>query len=149
MVQRLAGYKSVMKKNGLAEKIKAIGYDVEKMSCIRLIRKFLVANKSTDAVFFATNYLTLSGLEALKELQIRVSQDLGVIVFDDNTNFELFEPSISAVAQPIVEIGEKVTKIMLDLLENRDRQNLQQLVLKTSLQIRSSSVNLQAVKIGA
>ena len=149
MAQRIAGYKEAMQKNGFTENIKAIDYDIEKFNCIRLIKKFLLSNKHTEAVFFATNYLALSGLEAIKELNLRVSQDLGVIVFDDNTNFELFNPSVSAVAQPIIKIGEKVTDIMLDLLETSDSHSFRQVVLKTKLEPRDSSVNSLLLKLKA
>ncbi|MFA6086784.1 LacI family DNA-binding transcriptional regulator [Mucilaginibacter sp.] len=146
MTERADGYAAAMKKYHLPEKVKAIGYEVEKSQCVQIIKKFLLANKNTDAFFFTTNYLALSGLQAIKELGLTISKNIGVIVFDDNTNFELFDPSISAVAQPIQEIGEQVTRIMLAILQGAPISEFETIILKTKLNLRSSSQNCRALK---
>jgi len=141
MEERTNGYLKAIDDAGLVKKIKQIPYDQEKPKCVEVIRKFLAGQKATDAVFFSTNYLALSGIEAIRQLGLRVAEDIGIIVFDDNTNFELFSPSISAVAQPVKQIGEQVTQIMLNRLQSNTQAGFERVVLKTTLIARESTVN--------
>jgi LacI family transcriptional regulator len=141
MEERTNGYLKAIDDAGLAKKIKQIPYDLEKTKCVEVIRKFLAGQKTIDAVFFSTNYLALSGIEAIRQLGLRIAEDIGIIVFDDNTNFELFSPSISAVAQPVKQIGEQVTQIMLNRLQANTQAGFERVVLKTTLIARESTVN--------
>jgi LacI family transcriptional regulator len=81
-------------------------------------------------------------LEAIKELEITVGKDIGVAVFDDNNNLALFSPAITAVAQPIREIGMQVTKILIDQLQDDHMINSQNILLNTRLIVRDSSAPL-------
>jgi LacI family transcriptional regulator len=76
-------------------------------------------SNETDTVFFTTNYLAESGLEAIRNLKLRIPEDLGIVVFDDDKLFRLFNPTITAIAQPIVEISEHVIRLMLMLLSGK------------------------------
>lgn len=139
MMQRMDAYTAVMKKHHLPKKIKAIPYNLDKITCMQLIKTFLTNNPDADAVFFATNYLALSGLGALKELKLSIGNDIGVLVFDDSDMFDLFNPSITAIAQPVAEIGATITNVLLGhLLPGRELE-YQQVMLKTELVPRASS----------
>ena len=95
-----------------------------------------------DAVFFATNYLADAGLEAIQNLGIKISKDLGVIVFDDYNLFRLFTPSITAVAQPIQSISENVINILLKRLSDTNKVHEKKtVVVPTNLIIRNSAKN--------
>jgi LacI family transcriptional regulator len=69
-----------------------------------------------------------------------VGKNIGVVVFDDINNFSLFTPAITAVAQPIREIGLQVSKILLDQLQDDHMIDSQNILLKTKLIVRESTV---------
>jgi len=46
-----------------------------------------------------------------------VSRDLSVIGFDDIRFAQCSEPPLTTVAQPMREIGERLVRLILDLLE--------------------------------
>jgi LacI family transcriptional regulator len=72
-----------------------------------------------------------------------VPEDVAVISFDDYDVFELYTPSITAIAQPIEEIADNVITILLNKMNTTapNRKN-QQITLHTELKLRgSSSVN--------
>jgi LacI family transcriptional regulator len=104
------------------------------------IKLFLQTNPQVDAILFATNYLAISGLEAIKQLGLSVPRDIAVIGFDDNTHFSLFSPSITAVAQPVQEISDQVMQQLMGCLTGNEKApEKKTIVLQTKLIIRESS----------
>jgi LacI family transcriptional regulator len=142
MRDRLNGYHHAVSENKLTPYVKVIGFDLkpdqEKIAVE--IKQFLQENPQVDAVLFATNYLAISGLEAIKQLGLSIPNDMAVIGFDDNTHFSLFSPSITAVAQPIQEISDQVMhQLMACLTGNEKLPEKKTIVLQTKLLIRESS----------
>jgi LacI family transcriptional regulator len=74
--------------------------------------------KGLDALFFATNYLGVFGIEALKKVKIKIPYDMAVVSFDDNDLFRLFTPSITVAAQPIREIAVAAIDLLLALIQS-------------------------------
>jgi LacI family transcriptional regulator len=74
--------------------------------------------KSTDldAVFFATNYLGIAGLECLQKLNIAIPDQMGVASFDDHDLFRLYKPPVSVVAQPVEDLANKAIDLLLLLM---------------------------------
>jgi LacI family transcriptional regulator len=138
MKERLEGYKKAVAEYGLKTYIKKVRFCNDAEELTKKILAFLQANTELDAVFFATNYLGISGLNAIRTMNMEISSRFGIVSFDDHDLFRLFSPAITVVAQPIEEISEKLINI---LLENMSGDNLkhEKLVLPTQLIIRQST----------
>jgi len=86
--------------------------DGGKKEAIEKIKTYL-KTESPEAVVFATNYIGIHGLQAIKELKLKIPDDLAVICFDDNEVFDLCTPSITAISQPIEDIARTAVKILM------------------------------------
>jgi LacI family transcriptional regulator len=142
MRDRLNGYHQAINENGHAPLVKMISFDLkpDQEKITQEVKHFLEANPQIDAILFATNYLAISGLEALKQLGLLVPGDIAVIGFDDNTHFSLFSPSITAVAQPVQEISDQVMQQLMACLTGTEKApEKKTIVLQTKLIIRESS----------
>lgn len=139
MRDRQTGYEKMMEDNGRPTLVKRIIYHDKKEHCINEIEGFLKENQTLDAVFFATNYIAENGLEAMRNIGLKIPTDLAVIVFDDYTLFRLYSPAITAVSQPISEIADHVVDLMLSRLGSSDQIAPRKVVLKTKLVVRSST----------
>ena len=141
MQDRKEGYKDALKRIKGIPNIKEVAYHEDKDKVIQEIEDFLKSNKHLDAVFFATNYIAESGLEAVRNLGLRIPADIGIIVFDDHNLYRLFSPSITAISQPIKEIATNTIALMLQLLEDADIniKEKKNISLKSSLIVRESS----------
>lgn len=53
-------------------------------------------------------------MEYLNEMNINIPLDVAMVSFDDIDLFRLSCPTITAVAQPVEEIGESAVNILLD-----------------------------------
>lgn len=139
---RLSGYEKATIEHGLKPNTLQIPFnEIIKGRGKVYIKNFLEQDPDLDAMFFATNYLAQSGLEVLKETNPRLIKDLGIIAFDDNDMFKIYDPSITSVSQPLVEISTKLMEVMLPLLKKKDvTETSHKIVLKTELIIRESSL---------
>jgi LacI family transcriptional regulator len=106
------------------------------------IEQFMQQNRQMDALFFATNYLAISGIEVLGRLKIKIGEEMGIVVFDDNDLFRIHQPTISAIAQPVHEMSKQ---LILTLLEHMNGNGLKQIynpqkhILPATLIKRASS----------
>ena len=85
------------------------------------------------------NHIALACLEVFNELEIRVPHALAFISFDDVDVFRFYQPSITAVAQPVDEIGEVAFSELMSLInKTRPDDNPLKIELPTKLVIRRS-----------
>ncbi|MBS9524903.1 LacI family DNA-binding transcriptional regulator [Litoribacter ruber] len=118
MTDRMDGYLDALIESDLRPVVKEVDYDnFNSDGIIRDIEKFIVTNDQLDAIFFTTNYLTISGLKAIKRLKRSIPEDLAIVAFDDNVLFSLFDPPITALVQPIEDLSKNLMEIILPQLK--------------------------------
>lgn len=136
--ERFLGYKKAIEDHGLEYNDKLvlrIPFNQPEEETVAQI-KSLLASEKIDAILFATNYLALSGLTAVKELNKVINEDLFIIAYDDRDIFKLHSPQISAIEQPLEAIAENVTKLILKELSSKSISNDHQVILPTKLILR-------------
>src|SRR5690606_16010307 len=118
-----------------------VSYNLDQEQTIQHIEDFLKRKNNLDAVIFSTNYLGVSGLRAIKRLGLKVPEDLAVLSFDDHILFDLHQPSISCIAQPVEEMSDRLINILLKKLSSSKsaEKNIEQLRLPAQLIIREST----------
>lgn len=142
MQQRLDGFANALKKHGLPsgkQVIKRLPFDLDRPGFTKEISKYLQDNPELDAVFFATNYLGIYGIESIRSLGLHIGTDIGMVSFDDHDIFRLHSPAITCVAQPIEEIGKQLIQILMEELDQATGTP-RQIVLPLELRKRESSV---------
>ena len=140
MQDRLRGYEQAIEEAGLPLHVKEIGFNQNPENIVRRIIDFLQRNVKLDAIFFATNYLGISGLKAIRTLDLEIPDEIAVIAFDDHDLFELHKPAITAIYQPVDQISNQVINILLDKMNSASKQKREQnLVLPTEMIIREST----------
>ncbi|ERJ58587.1 LacI family DNA-binding transcriptional regulator [Sphingobacterium paucimobilis] len=128
---RMEGYKEAvcgLEKKMLVEKIVREQPEEE---TIQQIRAFIAENQ-LDGVLFATNYLALSGLKAIKRYNLPIDK---LVSFDENALFSLVEPAVSAISQNIPVIARQVVDILINEINGKS-EGLVQVVVPCELIIR-------------
>lgn len=143
MNDRLQGYLKAVEERKQKALVQKLPYQLSHdLAAEEMVRKFLKQHPALDAILFATNYLAINGLKAITGMGLTVPDDIGVVGFDDNTHFNLFSPSITAVAQPIREISEEVVKQLIDALSDAEESKKRRMViLPVKLVVRNSSIS--------
>ena len=141
MQQRLEGFNAALKKHGLPagkNVIKRLPFDLDRPGYTQEITKYLQNNRELDAVFFATNYLGICGIESIRSLGLQIGAELGMVSFDDHDIFRLLSPAVTCVAQPVEEIGRTLIRILMEELDETS-EAARQVVLPLELRERESS----------
>ena len=142
MLDRARGYRDAVAAAGLQSNILELPFEsIQSAEGKQRITELLTGSNEIDSVFFSTNYLTQTSLEIIKDIDPKLIYDLGIVTFDDNEFFKINNPSITAVAQPLQEMGEELMRIMFKLLKANGKEEvpLMQSVLHAELIPRDSS----------
>lgn len=113
-------------------------YHSNEQNRIAAVVEFFQKNKEIDAVIFLTNYMGLTGLQAFKDMGIRIPQDISVVSFDDHDSFKLHTPTITVIEQPIKEIAVKSIQLLMSQMTDMEVYKVEKSLKKGKLIIRES-----------
>lgn len=102
---------------------------------------FLSLPDPPDAIFATEDFTALGVIKELKERNIRIPEDFGVIGFANEQFGEHITPTLSTVDQQTIQMGRSALSLLLDLINNRGDSGLQgqRIVLEPLLICRDSS----------
>jgi LacI family transcriptional regulator len=89
------------------------------------------------ALFTADGLMSAGAIDAITALEIAIPADLSLICFDDLDWMTFLRPGVTAVAQPLTEMGEAAARLMLDSLATGEPPH-EHLVLHAKLVWRGS-----------
>lgn len=131
MKEREKAYKACMKGHPYEENlILKLSYTVKPDAAVEQISAFLKGIPDLEAVFFATNYLGVYGLESIKALGWSIPDDLAVICFDDHDIFRLYTPGITIIKQPIKSIAVTAIQMLMKQFQHEKLSKAELHVLK-------------------
>jgi LacI family transcriptional regulator len=140
MQSRLEGYIKAIEESGRHPIVQKLPCKLSHQLSTEMVQEFIKEHDQVDSIIFATNYLAINGLKAIRDLGLAIPDDMGVIGFDDNTHFNLLSPTITAVAQPIEEIAQEVVQQLLNALsDEKESKKRRMVVLPVKLIVRNSS----------
>lgn len=80
------------------------------------VKKLFQLEDRPTALIICNNLMMLGVMKALKELGIKVPEDISIVSFDDSYWNEIFDPPITCVAQEPEQMGLIAATMMMDLL---------------------------------
>ena len=117
-LERLNGYIDALRSNDIPIREEYILYgDFRSESGYRLTKKLLSSRKKVTAIFVSNRRMTLGCLRALKEMELKVPDDIAIISFGKSDFYSVLPVPISHVYQPVPPIGEECANILLKKLE--------------------------------
>lgn len=104
--------------------------------------KQLLSLEDKPTAIFACNDLLAAGvIQAAKEINLNLPQDLSIIGFDNTVLSTTTSPMLTTVSQPIKEMGSKVVDLLLEEMEE-SKLYKERLLLSPELVIRQSTAYL-------
>lgn len=98
------------------------------------------ASKQPELIMVASDDIALGVLKALKDLKIRVPEDIQVVGFDDIAFAKHFTPALTTVAQDRKLLGETAAKLLINLMDNPDEEIEEVVKLPVKLVVRDSTI---------
>jgi len=102
------------------------------------MRTLLQLPEPPTAVFVASDTMASGALQAARELEVRVPEDIALVSFDDLPIASLLVPSLTTVHQPLYDLGAAAADLLLKRLDQPEAPP-EQVWLPTQLVIRQSS----------
>lgn len=112
----------------------------------QLTQRLLDLSTPPTAIFTGTNLLTLGAVQAIQERSLSIPDDVAIAAFDEIDWMPVFRPSLTAVAQPVYEIGQRAAECLLRRIDDPARP-VEDIVLPASLIVRQSCAHHPAEEI--
>ena len=138
--ERLRGFKAAIDSHSeLAIEYEVVGdaFSVEN-GYTQVKEMFKDGARRFDAVFAYSSTILLGAFRAFHELGIKVPDDVGIISYDNAGFLDFLNPSITRIEQPLVEIGNLASDMLLDLISKGPAEIKLQRFLRPVLTSRES-----------
>lgn len=103
-----------------------------------MVRQLLDGPHRPDAIFATNGPVTVGAYQAIQASGLRMPQDISLVGVDDERWAQLVRPSVTLVAQPVAEMGERAAEQLLRRGTEPDAPPLH-LLLTPRLLIREST----------
>ena len=134
--ERVRGFQEAMEEKGIGIPV-VIHCPYETDEVARCAGKVLAASPTPTALFVAAGDFVVGTLKACAEAGCSVPGDVSVLSFDDHPFFAHLAPAITAVSQPIVEMGKAAVEMLFQLM-NGSEPARKAMILPPTLVERSS-----------
>jgi LacI family transcriptional regulator, galactose operon repressor len=114
---------ALMRRGVPARGITVVEGDFRQDSGARAVQRLLARRQPPTAIFAADGLMAVGALKGLRAAGLRVPQDVSLVGFDDAPWFDLFDPPLTSVAQPIAALAGAAVDAMLALLSGEPAQS--------------------------
>jgi LacI family transcriptional regulator len=140
-VDRVNGYQRAMSDHGLQANIDYYYGEYTQKSGHAITKQLFNQNGPPTAIFGGNNLVSIGALAALRQMKIKVPDEVAVVSFDDIPENLSVNPFMTVIAQPPYEIGQEATKILISRIKSgeADLEKYQEVVFPVELIVRESS----------
>ncbi|MGM9478276.1 LacI family DNA-binding transcriptional regulator [Pedobacter sp. GSP4] len=136
---RFAGYIDALKVHGIdVDEQLVIKYHDDEQLNLEHIKALLDLHKP-DALFSSIEEFIIPSYSACKELELAIPKDVKILSFSNLSTAKLLNPSLTTITQPAFEIGREAAKCLFKILNNKQLDDEQNIVLKSMLIKREST----------
>lgn len=132
--ERKRGFIEAMKDAGLftPDHVKEVSYQYLNEDMDKAISQLLKCEKQVDAIFFATNTISMAGVKSLFKRGMLIQKDIQVMCFDETDAINLFPFRVPFIKQPIEEMARRALELLIGQIEKKEVKN-QKLFLEAEL----------------
>lgn len=140
MDPRFYYYKNSLLERGYYEKDLVLDCEMNSRSSYAVMKEYLEqGNKPPEAIFAASDVVAPGLLKALREYQIRIPEEVGIITFNNTSLSQLSEPPLSSVEVYLQENADAAA-ICMELLWQK-KIHPKQIIISCTLEERGSVKN--------
>jgi LacI family transcriptional regulator len=138
-VERSEAFKAAFKQNGIECKEKyLVESDFSKTDAFRLMGQLLDMPDPPSAVLCINDSVTPGALHQINSRGLRIPEDISVVAIGCSDTLELFEPPLTTIHVPVIQLGKTAANLIIELIETGhcDQKNV---IIPTDLVIREST----------
>ena len=120
-IERHHGYRQALVSAGIEyDPSLVIQGDFAEVGGLNAVKKLVESGRKFSAIFCANDQTCYGAILGLMQCGLRVPEDVSLIGFDDLPFSTYSNPPLTTVRQPIYEMGVKMVKTLLGLIENTE-----------------------------
>lgn len=136
--ERLDGYRDALEAHGLPIDDALIREgNFHRPLAYQRTRELLVLAEPPTAIFAANDVSAFGVMDAVRDLGLRIPDDISVVGFDDIPDAQMTNPPLTTVRQPMREMGRQATRMLLESITEPDRPS-ERIELPTELVVRGT-----------
>ena len=143
--ERMAGYLEALKHYGITPDNKLIShcfYDgMDESEVVTATNQFFSQKIKPDAIICFGDKLTIGCLKTLKRRGLKIPEEIALSGFLNTNHAEFFDPPLTVVRQPALEMGKASIELLLQLIESKRKiLDFEKRMLAPQLIVRRSSL---------
>lgn len=119
---RVVGYERALKESGATPNVLGDGFTIENGYDSAL--ELLSLEEKPTAIFTLNNLIAVGALQALRERNVKVPEDMSLISFDEQPYFALTSPPVTTIRQPVKQIAKEAVQKLLVRLNGESTTSL-------------------------
>lgn len=107
-------------------------------------RKILRMDSVPEAVFASSDFIAIGFMDAMKDYDYSIPEDIAIMGFDNITFSSLLTPKLTTVEKPLHKMGVIGVRLLFDYIEGNEplyKGERKEIVLQSKLKIRQSCAN--------
>ncbi len=140
--QRFKGYKDALFDSGIKfDENNLLIKDLSEKCGIEAAEQITRMKPMPDGAFITNDFSAAVCMQALKELGIRIPEDIAIVGFNNDAISKIVEPQLTTINYPGIDIGEIAARNLLGLIRNDPgMMQTNTIIVKSDLIIRKSSL---------
>lgn len=137
---RFEGYKAALKEAGIKLNSRFVEHgDFNQDFAYVNTDDLLKGKQKPDAIFAMSDRLAIGAMLSIKKHGLQMPNDIGLIGFNNEPITSLLSPSISTIDQPAFEMGKAAARLFIELINNKNGNIADTIMLKPKLVAREST----------
>ncbi|WP_291858227.1 LacI family DNA-binding transcriptional regulator [Marinilabilia sp.] len=112
-------------------------------SAEKATNKLLQLPEPPDALLCINDTVAFGAMRAIRNAGLSIPHDIALSGFTNEMHATVVEPPLTSVAQPTEEMGQEAAKMLIEQIENGIYKVPRQIVMKSKIVVRKSSVKTQ------
>ncbi len=136
---RLQGYLEAIRQFNLDDENELIagdGFTVEEGYAAT--KSLLTLQNPPTALLTSGNRLVIGAMQAIKELQLKLPDDLSLIAYTDNLFTPYLACPLTTISHPLAEMGESAVNLLMQKISRPEDKTVVQIEVKTIFSVRES-----------
>jgi len=143
-MERLYGYRDGMRECGFTPDDEVIAYtNLSTDEATEATRQLLTQQIRPDAILSVNDTVAFAVMKEIKRQGLKIPDDVSLVGFTDEFHATVVDPSLTSVMHPTLEMGQEAARLLLRQSKFGEKPIAVQLVLKTKMVVRDSSVKRQ------
>ncbi|TJY42279.1 LacI family transcriptional regulator [Cohnella pontilimi] len=137
--ERVDGYREALQGSGRSpEELRILELELEGGTAKSTIMRYLGEHPEIDGIFSTNNMLTLQIIEAVKEMGLKLPEDIAIVGYDETVWSQHLDPPLTTIMQPGYKMGYLAAQMLIKSIKAKRKPKPETIVLEPELIVRKS-----------